>query len=229
MEGYLAEHPERATELGDHRFDGQLSDYSAATRTRQLARAKQFREELKKFDDFSQLTGPNRVDVRILRENVDSEIFQLEEMKEPDWNPLVYTRSLADSLYLIVARDFDTPENRIPNLRKRMEAIPLVIAEAKKNLQHPPRVHTETAIEQTEGAIKLVREGLSTASRSRAANEEGPRADPGKNREGAGGLQEMAEKRSAKTFRRQFSHRRGEVSQEICISRSPRTCRWKKS
>ncbi len=161
VEGYLAEHPERATELGDHRFDDQLSDYSAATRTRQLARAKQFREELKKFDDYTQLTGPNRVDVRILRDNVDNEIFQLEELKEPDWNPLVYTQSLADSLYLIVAREFDTPENRIPNLRKRMEAIPLVIEEAEKNLQHPPRIHTETAIEQTEGAIKLVREGLS--------------------------------------------------------------------
>jgi uncharacterized protein (DUF885 family) len=161
VEGYLAEHPEEATQLGDHRFDDQLTDYSAATRNRELARAKQFREELKKFDDYKQLTGPNQVDVRILRDNVDDEIFQLEELKEPDWNPLVYTESLADSLYLLVARDFDTPEHRIPNLRKRMEAIPLVIAEAEKNLQHPPRIHTETAIEQTEGAIKLVKEGLS--------------------------------------------------------------------
>jgi uncharacterized protein (DUF885 family) len=161
VEGYLAEHPEEATQLGDHRFDDQLTDYSAAARSRQLARAKQFREELKKFDDYKQLTGPNQVDVRILRENVEDEIFQLEELKEPDWNPLVYTTSLADSLYLLVARDFDTPEHRIPNLRKRMEAIPRVIAQAEKNLQHPPRIHTETAIEQTDGAINLVQQGLS--------------------------------------------------------------------
>src|SRR5205807_1991130 len=38
--------------------------------------------------------------------------------------------------------------------------IPHVIEQAKKNVQHPPRVHTETAIEQTQGAIGLVREGL---------------------------------------------------------------------
>src|SRR5439155_2083077 len=44
--------------------------------------------------------------------------------------------------------------------RQRMEAIPRIIAQAKANLQHPPRVHTETAIEQTQGAIGLVREGL---------------------------------------------------------------------
>jgi uncharacterized protein (DUF885 family) len=161
VEGFLASHPEYATELGDHRFDGELTDYSPGARDRKLARARQFRETIKKFDDFSQLTGANQVDVRILRDNVDSEIFELEELRESEWNPLVYNQSLANSLYLIVARDFDSPENRIPNLRKRMEAIPYVIEQAKANLQRPPRVHTETAIEQTQGAISLIREGLS--------------------------------------------------------------------
>jgi uncharacterized protein (DUF885 family) len=161
LEGFLSSHPEYATELGDHRFDQELTDYSTATRDRQLARAKHFRESLQAFDDFSRLTGANQVDVRILRDNIDNEIFKLEELKEADWNPLVYNQSLANSLYLLVARDFDSPEKRIPNLRKRMEAIPRVIDQAKANLQHPPRVHTETAIEQTQGAISLVREGLS--------------------------------------------------------------------
>src|ERR1700745_4156202 len=117
-ENYLSSHPEVATELGDHRFDGVLSDYSAETRARMLANAKQVREALKKFDDYKQLTGANQVDVRILRDNVDREIFSLEELREAEWNPLVYNRSLANSLYLLVARDFDSPEKRIPNLRQ---------------------------------------------------------------------------------------------------------------
>src|SRR5437763_13456346 len=80
-ENYLSSHPEFATELGDHRFDGVLTDYSAETRARMLARAKQVREALTKFDDYKQLTGANQVDVRILRDNVDSEIFRLEELR----------------------------------------------------------------------------------------------------------------------------------------------------
>jgi uncharacterized protein (DUF885 family) len=160
VEGFLGSHPENATELGDHRFDDKLSDYSPDTRNRLLARAKQFREKLKTFNDVSQLGGANQVDVRILRDNIDNEIFELEELKEADWDPLVYNQSLANSLYLLVARDFDSPERRVRNLRKRMEAIPTVIAQAQKNLQHPPRIYTETAIEQTQGAISLVREGL---------------------------------------------------------------------
>ena len=157
---YLATHPEFATELGDHRFDAALTDYSTESRSRILANAKQVRETLKRFDDYKQLTGANQVDVRILRDNVDAEIFRLEELREAEWNPLVYNNSLANSLYLLVARDFDSAQNRVPNLRQRLEGIPNVIKQAEANLQHPPRVHTETAIEQVQGAINLVRNGL---------------------------------------------------------------------
>jgi uncharacterized protein (DUF885 family) len=159
IEQYLRANPEDATELGDHRFDGQLTDYSAEARAKALAAQKEFREKLNGIDG-SKLTGANNIDLRILKENIDYQIFRAEELKEPEWNPLVYMDSLANSLYLLVARDFASPEQRIPNLRQRMEGIPRVIAQAKANLQHPPRVHTETAIEQTQGAINLVHEGL---------------------------------------------------------------------
>lgn len=159
VEQELKANPENATELGDHRFDDRLTDYSPEARAKDLARQKEFREKLNALNG-SKMTGANDVDLRILKENIDYEILRAEELKEPDWNPLVYNQSLANGLYLIVARDFAPPEKRIPNLRKRMERIPAVIAQAKANLQHSPRVHTETAIEQADGAINLVRVGL---------------------------------------------------------------------
>src|SRR5437773_3504562 len=159
IDDYLRANPEDATEIGNHRFDGQLTDYSPEARTKDLATQKQFRDKLGALD--GSLTGANNIDFRILKENIDYQIFRAEELKEADWNPLVYMQSIANSLYLLVARDFAPAEKRIPNLRQRMEGIPRVIAQAKANLQHPPRVHTETAIEQTQGAINLVREGLS--------------------------------------------------------------------
>lgn len=160
IEQFLQSHPEFATELGDHRFDDKLTDYSAEARATELARAKESRHQLEGFNDLSQLSVPNKIDVRILKDSIDNEIFGIEELKEWQWDPLVYNQSLANSLYLLVARDFAPAEQRIPNLRKRMEAIPAVIAQAKANLQHSPGIYTETAIEQAQGAISLVREGL---------------------------------------------------------------------
>ncbi|MEN3370107.1 MAG: hypothetical protein V7609_2250 [Verrucomicrobiota bacterium] len=160
IEGTLQSHPEYATELGDHRFDDKLTDYSDEAVAKELARAKEVRQQLEQFSDLTKLTGPNRVDVRLLKDNLDNEIFGIEELKEREWNPLLYNQSLANSLYLLVARDFAPAEKRAASVRARMEKIPAVIAQAKANLKNPPRVYTETAIEQTQGAIALIKDGL---------------------------------------------------------------------
>src|SRR5215216_3981344 len=82
VEQYLQVNPEQATELGDHRFDSELTDYSAQARAKDLATQKEFRSKLSAIDG-SQLTGANNVDFRILKENIDYQIFQGEELKEP--------------------------------------------------------------------------------------------------------------------------------------------------
>jgi len=51
-----------------------------------------------------------------------------------------------------------------------MEAIPTVIAQAQKNLQHPPRVYTETAIEQTQARSASCAK-VCAAARTSATNE----------------------------------------------------------
>src|ERR1043165_2936156 len=101
VEKYLRANPEQATELGDHRFDGELTDYSSEARAKDLAMQKEFRDKLDVIDG-SQLTGANSIDFRILKENIDYQIFRAEELKEPEWNPLIYMQSLANSLYLLV-------------------------------------------------------------------------------------------------------------------------------
>src|SRR3984893_5620598 len=160
IEGLLQSNPEYATELGDHRFDDRLTDYSDEAVAKELARAKDVRQQLEQFNDLTKLTGPNKVDVRLLKDNIDNEIFGIEELKEREWNPILYNQSLANSLYLLVARDFAPAEQRAASIRARMEKIPGVIAQAKANLKNPPQVYTETAIEQTQGAISLIKEGL---------------------------------------------------------------------
>ena len=160
IEGLLQASPEYATSLGDHRFDDKLTDYSDEAEAKELKRAKDFRQQLEAFSDLTKLTGPNKVDVRLLKDNIDNEIFGIEELKERAWNPLVYNESLANSLYLLVARDFAPPEKRAASIKARLEKIPAVIAQAKANLKNPPQVYTETAIDQTQGAISLIKEGL---------------------------------------------------------------------
>jgi len=160
IEARLRTYPEDATELGDHRFDDQLTDYSKEARARELASQKEFLRRLNALKGSDQLTGANSVDFRILKENIEGEIFSHEELRSAEWNPLTYNQSLANAVYVLIARDFAPAEERVPNIRKRMEGIPRVIEQAKANLKNPPQIHTETAIEQVQGAVSFIRTGL---------------------------------------------------------------------
>jgi uncharacterized protein (DUF885 family) len=159
IENVLRTQPEAATDLGDHRFDDRLTDYSSAARETALT---EYRRELAALDkiDVAGLTGPNRIDLHILRNALATEVFQLTEERGFEWNPLYYNPSLANAIYQFTAREFAPADQRLRNARKRLEAMPRVIEQIRANLKNPPRVHTETAIQQTTGAINLVRSGL---------------------------------------------------------------------
>jgi len=159
IEEMLAAHPETATALGDHRYDGQLTDYSAAARQ---AEEKSLRGHLAELAhiDVATLTGPNRVDAQILRVNLEAQLFQLTEERPFAWNPLSYNDSLADSVYALISREFAPPEQRLTHVIQRLDAMPRVIDQIQANLKNPPRVHTETAVKQVKGAISLVQSGF---------------------------------------------------------------------
>jgi uncharacterized protein (DUF885 family) len=159
LDDYLRLNPENATELGDHRFDGTLTDYSPAGIQTQVESYRRHLAALAQID-AAQLTGPNRVDAQILRLNLEARIFSLTEIKPQLWDPLSYNNSLANALYLLTARDFAPAAQRLRNAAMRLRAIPHVIDQAKANLVKPPEVYTQTAIKQVNGAISLVRGGL---------------------------------------------------------------------
>jgi uncharacterized protein (DUF885 family) len=159
IEDYLFRNPESATALGDHRHDGRLSEYSAAAIAGEIGFLRRFQADLARVA-LNNLSATNRIDAQILALEIESSLFNLTEEKPFEWNPLSYNRSLAEGVYLLTAREFAPAASRLRDAQRRLEAIPRVIEQIKANLKNPPRVHTETAILQTAGAISFVQSGL---------------------------------------------------------------------
>ena len=159
LDDYLRFNPETATQLGDHRFDSMLTDYSPAGLKAQVDAMQHHLAALAKID-AKELTGPNRVDAQILQLNVEAQVFTLTELKSQNWDPLSYNTSLANAIYLLTARDFAPAPERLRSAAMRLMAIPNVIAQGKANLVNPPEIYTQTAIKQVNGAIDQVRTGL---------------------------------------------------------------------
>jgi uncharacterized protein (DUF885 family) len=159
LDKLLEKNPELATSLGEHRFDDRLADYSQAGIQAQVQFQRQSVERLAQIE-VSKLSAVNRIDFGILQSQIQSALFQLENLREQEWNPLFY--NVGNAIYGLTAREFAPLRDRLKSVKARLKGIPAVLEAARISLKNPPRVHTETAILQNKGNISLVREELKT-------------------------------------------------------------------
>lgn len=157
IEAILKSNPEFATYLGDHRFDHLMNDYSVEGVALALAMNRAYLDSLRRIDP-ARLSEVNRIDYQILRHNIKSTIFSLDTLRAYEWNPLYY--NVGDGLYLLFAREFAPLAERMASLVSRLRAVPNVLDQAKINLLNPPKVYTETAIQQNKGNISMIRDQL---------------------------------------------------------------------
>jgi uncharacterized protein (DUF885 family) len=154
--------PLSATQLGEHRFDHLLDDLSAPARTRWLDHTRQTLKALSEQVDYQKLSRPAQIDFEILRHDLLTAIWLTENTHPFEDDPRTYNEYINDGVYLLLAQSTQPHETNVANAIARMALIPKVIAAARDNLKHPPRVHTETAIKQNKGAIAFYERELFT-------------------------------------------------------------------
>jgi uncharacterized protein (DUF885 family) len=156
---YLARDPVRATEVGEHRGDGRWPDVSEQGEADFRRFTQATLDELGKLPK-AELSPQSRVDHAILQMQLRSWLFALDELRDAEQSPLYYSGLIGDGIDPLVTRSFAPREERMGNLRSRLEGIPGIIEIAKKRLKNPARVRTETAIEQAGGLIDLCEKQL---------------------------------------------------------------------
>ena len=157
LEGVYQANPEWATSLGDHRYDDQVSDRSEAGFRARVDLNQGILDDLDDIDP-KKLSRANSIDYEILKERAEAVIFEIKEIREHRWNPTFYNPG--NGIYNLLARDFAPLPERLQSVKARLEQLPDQLAAAKANLKNPPRVMTETAINQNQGVINLIMDGL---------------------------------------------------------------------
>ena len=162
LDHLASRHPDRATELGDHRFDGRLPDRRATALDDEHRELDGFAARLAAIDQ-ARLDPELRVDAALLANGVARRIFEITELREHTWNPLLANPGQA--VYQLLARDYAPLGERLNSLAGRLAAIPGSLAAARGALGQMPKVHLETAIAQFGGTIGLVTEEVNAALR----------------------------------------------------------------
>jgi uncharacterized protein (DUF885 family) len=143
LDSLLRFSPVSATQTGDHRFDAQLDDMSAAGRNKALAVAKSTLAAVEKIDR-SKLSRANQVDAALLSNALRSQIWSTEKLQDWAWNPLVYQNVAGGAVYTLMAREFAPINKRLAAAAKRMTLVPALLRQAREELV-PARVPARCA------------------------------------------------------------------------------------
>jgi uncharacterized protein (DUF885 family) len=155
LEALLEAEPERATELGEHRFDDRLTDLSAAGIQQRCGVLTDALAALDELDDVG-LSGADQVDLEILRTRVAHQLWATGELRPHETDPLLHLPG--DGLYPLLARPGADPAERLRALTARLQAVPERLATAREVLHDMPAVQVETAVTRTRGTVGLLAE-----------------------------------------------------------------------
>lgn len=177
LDGTMRLMPVAATQIGDHRFDAVLDDVSAKGRAAGLGFARSMLAALEGIDRAA-LSRANQVDAAILANSLKSYVWTAETVQDWAWDPLYYQNTAGSAVYGLMARDFAPIATRLKAAARRMEQIPTLLAEARRNLD-PARVptpHADTYVGQNKG-LKSIIEGLVRPEAGRLKGAERERLD----------------------------------------------------
>jgi uncharacterized protein (DUF885 family) len=158
-EYYFKFNPTSGTAAGFHQYDTHLEDYSRASLDQQIALLKKFKVEFTSRVSTGQ-TGLKAgdeawVDLNLVLGDIHSRLLELENIRQWEKNPDVYSSGITNSIFVIMARTFAPPEERLRSVIAREKQVPAVFRAARQNLKNPPPIYVDVALEQIPGIISF--------------------------------------------------------------------------
>jgi len=161
--GYLHEtHPTYATLDGVHTHDDLLEDFSRHGIDSELHALSGY---LRRLDEIHRegLTEVERLEHRMLTSQLQSRMFELEDVRTWERNPQQYADILASSLAGQALFPFAPAAERARRALSKLRQTPRLIQAARDNIKDPPGIFVKVGIETMRGALKFIEDELPRA------------------------------------------------------------------
>lgn len=151
---YFHFQPVAATSAGVHQYDTQMPDWSSANVARWTAALKSYlaRVEAVPADGLDAGVAADRL---ILLNSIRSSLLSLESIRMWQKDPDMYSGAVTNSVFVLMERPFAPVNTRLRAVISRENAVGRLLADARRNLQNPPKIYTGIALEQIGGEISF--------------------------------------------------------------------------
>lgn len=159
---YFPTNPSTATSDGFHAWDGQLEDYSRAGVEANVKALQQWEARVSAVDPNT-LSEYVQDDRTLVLNNIRSTLLTLQTIRPWQKNPDNYSSGIASSAFTLMERKFASPETRLRALIAREKQMPAALADARQNLDDPPKIYTQIALEQLPGLVSFFQHDVPSA------------------------------------------------------------------
>ena len=154
--------PVSGTAAGFHQYDSLLPSGSRAEIDAQVAALKKLLSEVQQFDPKG-LSPAVVADRELVLSQIQGTLLTLEQIRPWQTNPDIYSSGASSAIFVIMARNFAPPADRLKAAIAREKLIPRTFDSARQNLRNPPRIYTEVALEQLPGNISFFEKDVPSA------------------------------------------------------------------
>jgi uncharacterized protein (DUF885 family) len=159
---YFLNQPSGGTMAGYHQYDSMLEDFSRSHIDAEVAALHEFDKRISAISPAS-LDQTTRGDREMVLGDIHSRLLTLQTIQPWAKNADGYSSSCASAAFVLMERKFAPADDRLRSLIAREKKMPGLIAEAHINLQNPPRIFTEIAIDQIPGIVSFFKHDVPSA------------------------------------------------------------------
>jgi uncharacterized protein (DUF885 family) len=159
---YFPNQPTSATVAGYHQYDTKLEDFSQTTINAEVLSLNHFADRVSAIAAAS-LDQTTRGDRQMVLGEIHSRLLTLQTIRPWAKDADNYSSTCANAAFTLMERKFAPADDRLRSLIAREKQMPGLIAEAHPNLQNPPRIFTEIAIEQLPDIISFFQRDVPAA------------------------------------------------------------------
>jgi uncharacterized protein (DUF885 family) len=151
---YFPYQPTSGTVAGFHKYDAKVEDLAPSSIDAEVSALDTFEKRISAIPAAA-LDQTTREDRQLVLNQIRSRRLTLHTIRPWAKNADEYSSMCANAAFTLMERKFAPADDRLRSLIARERKMPGLLREARTNLQNPPRIFTEIAMQQLPGVIRF--------------------------------------------------------------------------
>ena len=154
-------YPVSSSDAGLHTWDDKLTDYSPAAIEARRQHARSLLSQVNAMP-AAKWKKDDRIDWLLFRAQLEGIVFFDRVMDFEHSDPQTYINECSNAIFSLLKKEYDTPRNRALSANTRLQAMPSMIEQGKRNLTRPVKLYAQLAIDSARSIDSLLKDSMMT-------------------------------------------------------------------